>query len=135
MTEDREDITPTIYSGTTDNNHKIADAEERKETLTNILRSSNAFPALIKTGHVIHAIDTLNRMDGLYSVPFGFNDNRVINILCDSKTAGLIACAADRTKVLAAGRSGAIPGEGGDAQVDSVKSKRESPPEFFQKES
>jgi len=109
----REDITPTIYSGKDGNNHKglIADPEERKEVLTDILRSKAAFPALIKTGHVISAIDTLNRMDGLYAVPFGFNDNRVINIICDERTKDLIGQIGERTKALAIGQERPITPE------------------------
>ena len=80
----------------------VATVEERRQRLTEILRVQDAFPALIKTGHIISAIDTLNRMDGLYSVPFGFNDNRVINILCDARTADLIGKMADRTALPAA---------------------------------
>jgi len=92
----REDITPEPgYNG-----FSKASREEREDTLTRIMRNSAAFPALIKTGHVLTSIDLLNKMDGLYSVPFGFNDNRVINILCDKETSELIANIGERTKTL-----------------------------------
>lgn len=97
---DREDITPgrLLAPG-----EPIANPDERKRKLTEIMRSAIAYPSLVKPGHIIGAIDTLNRMDGLYSVPFGFSDNRVINIICDAKTAGLIERIGERTKPLAMG--------------------------------
>lgn len=102
--QDREDITPGNHdTGQGSSSELVATATERQERLTQIMRSSVAFPALIKTGHVIAAIDTLNRMDGLYSVPFGFNDNRVINIICDQETAELIGHIGERTKLLPPG--------------------------------
>ena len=95
----REDITPEPgYNG-----FSKASREEREDTLTRIMRNSAAFPALIKTGHVLTSIDLLNKMDGLYSVPFGFNDNRTINIICDEKTKDLIAGIGERTKALPSG--------------------------------
>ena len=117
MDTEREDITPGHDSNgeTTPGipDSLIADPQERQERLTQIIRSSVAFPALIKTGHIIGAIDTLNRMDGLYSVPFGFNDNRVINIICDQRTAELISGIGDRTKLLPPGQGlrSALPPE------------------------
>ena len=112
MEQEREDITPgrkdpekIATSG------KIATPEERQERLTEIIRANVAFPTLIKTGHVIGAIDTLNRMDGLYAVPFGFNDNRVINIICDERTKDLIGQIGERTKALTIGQERLITPE------------------------
>ena len=97
---EREDITPSPlgYPVKDDKKLAIAPVTERKERLTAIMRESLAYPSLVKAGHVIGAIDVLNRMEGLYAVPFGFNDNRVINIICDAKTAGLIEKIGERTR-------------------------------------
>ena len=69
---DREDITP----GKIRELPSVSDEQERKEILTQIQRQAVAYPSLIKTGHVLTAIDIHNKMDGIYHVPFGFNDNR-----------------------------------------------------------
>ena len=51
----------------------------------------------------VEAIREMNRMEGLYSVPFGFNDNKVINIICDAKTAELLSKIGERTRELPLG--------------------------------
>src|SRR4030042_6939714 len=100
QTERRIDITPGQGEAMLSSRESIATVGERKVKLTEIMRQGYAYPALVKAGHVISAIDTLNRMEGLYSVPFGFQDNRVINIICDARTAELIGRIPERTKQL-----------------------------------
>ena len=92
---DREDITP----GKIKELPSVSDEQERKEILTQIQRQAIAYPSLIKTGHVLTAIDIHNKMDGIYHVPFGFNDNRVINFICDEETRNLIMGIGERTRV------------------------------------
>ena len=59
----------------------------------------------LKRVNPVEAIREMNRMEGIYNVPFGFNDNRVINIICDKRTADLIGQIGERTKALPLGQA------------------------------
>lgn len=77
---------------------KLLPELERREILARLARETHFQP--VTAGDRIRSIDTLNKLDKLYSdTPPGYQDNRVLNIIVlNAETKNLIADIADWTR-------------------------------------